>query len=335
MRLVLIGIVLGCLFPASRCRAADDSGKQGPVPADLQTAVKSLEKFTGNDQADVDGRQKVYDLISQKGDARLVPALQAYKDQRLQDLNGRLVVYGDAVMMPSGEKGFPILDAFTRQQLKGADGSDQYLIGARIKAAPGGVMMRIPAVARHELTVVVPELISSLSLLDPDDDKRTASINDVGDKANKALYSRAWSAALIEGLDRDVIPALKLQTAKPDSDLGKAIQAAFDAIKTVEQEVAAHNAAEERVTIAPASLSKLSSSLKAVQTAAAASAMSPTSRQARTLMPAWRWLACSSLLMTTRGNWKSSPRPWMTCGNSNPFSPANWSGKRAASSSAI
>jgi urea transport system permease protein len=269
--LLLVGVVLACLFPASQCRAADDAANQAPVPADLQAAIKSLEKFTGNDQPDIDGRQKVYDLISQKGDARLVPALQAYKDQKLEDLNGRLVFYDDPVLLPTGEKGFPILDAFTLHQLKNPDGSPMYLISRFMKAAPGGVMMRIPAVARHELTVVVPELISSLSLLDPDDEKRTASIDDVGDKANKALYSSAWSEALVKGLDADVV-ALKRQAAKPGSDLGKAAQSALDAIQAVKQEVASHSAAAERVSISPAAMSKLTGSLKEVQTAAAAAA---------------------------------------------------------------
>ena len=50
------------------------------------------------------------------------PPAGAYKDQRLQNLNGHLVIYGDPVMVPGSGKGFPILDAFTLQQLKDPTG---------------------------------------------------------------------------------------------------------------------------------------------------------------------------------------------------------------------
>jgi urea transport system permease protein len=254
----------GLLLPALSL-AADDANKQGPVPAELQEAIKSLEKYKGNTDDDIAGRQKVYDLISQKGDARLVPALRAYKDQRLQDLDGRLVTYGDPVMLPAG-KGFPILDAFTLGQLKDKDGSDMFLMGNHINLSADG-MMRIPVQARHEQTVVVPELISSLSLLDPDDEKRIASIADVGDKANKALYSPDWAVALTEGLDRDAT-VLSAQPEKPGSDLSKAVPAALAAIVAVKQEVAAQTAAGQRVSISSAAMSKLTASLKDVQAAA-------------------------------------------------------------------
>ena len=261
-RFVLPAAVLAFLLTATHSLAADT---QGPVPAEVQDAIKSLANFKGNTDSDKEGRKKVYDLIRQKGDARLVPALTAYKEQRLRNLDGRLVVYGSGVDLPDKGHAFPVLDAFTLEPLKEKDGTPMYLVAKHLDMSADG-MMRIPVSARGEQVEVVPELISSLSLLDPDDDKRTSSIADVADKSYTALYSPTWSADLVSGLDRDLV-VLNALPAKPGSDLANAITSARSNINAAKQDIAKQTADGKRVAVDTDSVTKLSSSLSDLQTA--------------------------------------------------------------------
>ena len=73
------------------CALDGAGGRRADVSPELQAAIRALKS------PDTAVRQKAYDLIGDKGDARLIPALIAFRDGRLQDLNGRLVIYGDSV----------------------------------------------------------------------------------------------------------------------------------------------------------------------------------------------------------------------------------------------
>ena len=189
-----------------RClSAAGTPAAQGPVPAELQDAIRAL----GSDDAAV--RAAKYDLIRQKGDVRLVPALTAFANGVLQDLDGHLIIYGDHVTLPDGQNAFPMLDAFTLEQLKNPDGSKRFLI--RNKVPDSDTDPTMITAPYQERTQVLPDLISSLSLLDPDDEKRIAAITDTGDKANPAFYSSEWGESLMTGLDRDAV-LLQVQVKK-------------------------------------------------------------------------------------------------------------------------
>lgn len=146
-----------------------------PVPQPLQEAVLKLAS------KDDDQRQQVYALIADQGDARMIPLLRAFVDGRLQNRDGRLIIYGDKVQVPGKAEAFPILDAFTGEQLKNPDGSGLYEFRRRIDlSAPG--MMRLPPSKRLERSQIA-DLISDLSLMDPDPAARLQSIREVGEKA--------------------------------------------------------------------------------------------------------------------------------------------------------
>jgi len=91
-----------------------------PVPQELVDALKSLKT------ADTAGRQKVYDLLARKGDARLIPALKAYRDGSLQLRDGRLVVFGERVTIAGRGSVLPLVDALTGEAVRGPDGQPIY-----------------------------------------------------------------------------------------------------------------------------------------------------------------------------------------------------------------
>lgn len=185
-RSILLLIVLAgaaWLFFA-RLAAGSESADVSPQ---LQAAIRSLKS------PDAEVRQKAYDLIGDKGDARLIPALIAFRDGRLQDLNGRLIIYGDSAEL-NGQRAFPILDAFTGKQLTKPDGSPDYLVRKSIDlGAPG--MMRLPPARRAERSTIA-DLVSTLSLLDPDPATRLRSIRETGERATRCFPDEDEAARL-------------------------------------------------------------------------------------------------------------------------------------------
>jgi urea transport system permease protein len=178
LRLAVIFCLLAGGMNSSSLRAAPAIADSSAVPQELQDAIRSLKS------SDDAVRQKAYDLIGDKGDARLIPPLLAYRDGRLQDLNGRLIIYGDSVDV-GGQKAFPRLDAFSGKPLTAPDGSPDYLFRKSIDlSAPG--MMRLPPAKRGERSTIA-DLISTLSLLDPDPAIRLQSIRDTGERAAKVF----------------------------------------------------------------------------------------------------------------------------------------------------
>lgn len=159
----------------------------GDVAPELQSAIRSLKS------PDTAVRQKAYDLIGDKGDARLIPALIAFRDGRLQDLNGRLIIYGDSVEL-NGQRAFPLLDAFTGKPVTKSDGSPDYLVRKSIDlSAPG--MMRLPPARRAERSTIA-DLVSTLSLLDPDPAIRLRSIRETGERASRCFPDQDEAARL-------------------------------------------------------------------------------------------------------------------------------------------
>jgi urea transport system permease protein len=209
--IVLAGAMLLCLAH-SRAFAADAGG----VAPDLQAAVRSLSS------SDQTVRQKSYDLIGDKGDARLIPALLAFRDGRLQDRDGRLIIYGDSVEL-NGQRAFPIVDAFTGKPVLKPDGSPDYLVRKSIDlSAPG--MMRLPPARRAERSTIA-DLVSTLSLLDPDPATRLRSIRETGERAARCFPNTEDAGRLTAQLAvcRD---AMKNAFSSPDS----ADQSALDAL---------------------------------------------------------------------------------------------------------
>jgi urea transport system permease protein len=248
-----IGIVLlvAALAPiafAATSGATDPSG----VPQQLQDAVRSLKS------PDDAVRQKAYDLIADQGDARLKPALQAYHDGKLQDLDGRLIIYGDSVEQ-NGQKAFPLLDAFTNKQITDPNGLPVFVVRKYIDpTAPG--MMRPPPAKRAEL-VGVSDLISRLSLLDPNPEVRLKSIRDTGERAAKVFPDPQDAAHLLEKLAslKDSLKAIPSSTTQPSAT---AKQGAIDAI-----DAAASQKPADLLSPAPdqASARKVVSTLQAIQ----------------------------------------------------------------------
>jgi len=178
--------------------------------ADIPPAVKEAVRKLG--AADDAGRQKIYALMADQGDSRLIPVLKAFVDGRLQDRDGTLITWGDHIQIPGKGDAFPILDAFTQKPVKNADGSDLYEYRKRIDLSATG-MMRLPPAKRSERGQIA-DLISTLALLDPDPVVRLQSIRDVGERAMSAFSPDKD----IQSKARDELPtyvkALRVQAAR-------------------------------------------------------------------------------------------------------------------------
>jgi urea transport system permease protein len=141
---------------------------------DIEQALKDLKT------ADSDGRARIYNLLTDKGDASIIPALEAYKNGSLQLTDkGELAIYGDRVTLPDQGSVLPLVDALTKKPILGDDGKPIYFAKPDLSHA-----MRAPP--RRDRNTI-NDLETSLSLLDPDPVARLQSIRDVGELANRAF----------------------------------------------------------------------------------------------------------------------------------------------------
>jgi urea transport system permease protein len=166
--------LLALLAYASSARAAATTQPTAPAIID---ALKSLK--TAPDQA---ARQKVYDLVAKEGDARLVPALRAYRDGSLMLRDDRLVRYGDRVAAPGyAPSVLPLLDALTGAPVVGPAGQPIYAEKVDLTGA-----LRAP---RGVEKSALNDLLAGLSLNDPDPLKRKEAILAAGDRADLSLLA--------------------------------------------------------------------------------------------------------------------------------------------------
>ena len=90
---------------------------------EIEQALKSLKHATA------DEREKVYTLLADKGDASLIPALNAYKNGSLLLTDkGDLAVYGERVNIPDQGSVLPLLNALTQKPILGDDGKPIYAL---------------------------------------------------------------------------------------------------------------------------------------------------------------------------------------------------------------
>jgi urea transport system permease protein len=169
---------------ASTARAQTDTAPPAstqPVPAGaVPVAPELVDALKGLKAPGEPARQKVYQVLEEKGDARLIPALRAFSDGMLQLQGDRLVMYGAPVDLPGGGKGYPLLDAITLRPVTNPDGSPR--VDAKLDLS-GAFRKPLTASAREG----VNRLIAALSLLSPDPQTRLASVRDVAERAARAF----------------------------------------------------------------------------------------------------------------------------------------------------
>src|SRR4051812_3778275 len=186
-----LALVIGILLTAEMRSHAAAAETVPPatvqlVSQNLLDALKSLKT------SDATRRQAVYDLILKQGDARLVPAIRAYKDGQLQLRDDRLTIYGPRAEVPGRGSVLPLIDAITADQVNGPDGQPIYVPKPDLSQA-----MKAPPPAEKRF---LNDVIAALSLNDPDPNKRKDAIISAGDRADEAL-----------------LPALKTQLANTPS----------------------------------------------------------------------------------------------------------------------
>jgi urea transport system permease protein len=228
---------------APAVRAADASG----VPQDVQDAFKQLKT------ADATGREKIYDLLANNGDARIIPALKAYRQGELVFRNGQLCIYGASVNIPGQGQMIPLLDAFTGAPVLDSNGKPLLFAKEDLSNA-------IPSPPRRE-RISLLDLISQLALLDPDPQARLANIRAIGDKAGRGFID----AQDIAQLQTDLNACKTALSAVPPTTQAQAQQAISDALQAIDAALA-----EKPTTLtSPAptadTTAKLISALTAVQ----------------------------------------------------------------------
>jgi urea transport system permease protein len=154
-------------------------GTRGAAPPGPPVAPEVVAVMKGLKGADAAKRQATYDLVGAKGDARLIPALTAYRDGGLQLRDDRLCIYGPRVTVPDKGSVLPLVDAITGEPIVGADGSPLYFARPDLSKA-----IRSPPRSER---ATLNDLISTLSLLDPDPTARIASIRDVAERSSRAF----------------------------------------------------------------------------------------------------------------------------------------------------
>ncbi len=187
-----------------------------PLPKEVIDAVGRLP---GSNEA---GRQQIYGVLAEKGDARLIPLLEAYRDGSLQNREGKFIVYGKRVNFPGQGSMLPLLDAITGNPILGSDGKPSGVLKPDLSKA-------INAPPRPQRRAIL-DLISSLSLLAPDPETRLQSIRDAGERANRAFLKSADHAQVMEDLAKTA-PALSRQLDKdPQGHFAPALREAVASI---------------------------------------------------------------------------------------------------------
>ena len=165
---VRFSFVLLLVFAASSI-AADSSA----VPPEIVQGLKSMGS------ADASARQAIYDLVAQRGDARLIPALKAYRDGLLQLRDTRLIIYGPRTDVAGKGSVLPLIDALTAQPITGSDNQPIYVAKPDLSA-----VIKPPPFRERR---IIADLVSALSLNDPDPDQHKEAIRSAGDRPDNSL----------------------------------------------------------------------------------------------------------------------------------------------------
>src|SRR5258706_2985083 len=100
-----------------------------PLPKDVTDAVAQLP---ASDEA---ARQRIYAILAEKGDARLIPLLNAYRDGALQFRDNHFIIYGPLANIPGQGMLLPLLDGLTGEPILGPDGKPAYVAKADLSKA--------------------------------------------------------------------------------------------------------------------------------------------------------------------------------------------------------
>ncbi|HEX8912826.1 MAG TPA: urea ABC transporter permease subunit UrtB [Humisphaera sp.] len=164
--------------------AALAAGPNG-IPGEVVAALRSLKSTKADDRA------AAYATLTDKGDARILPALTGFfrGELHLRDADGkasktgeRLAIYGPSYDKPGGGKSFPVLDALTGQPFPGPDGQP-IVVSGRFPDLSSAFTKPLNAIQQKP----VLELRAFLSLLHPDPEVRLASIRDAGERAARVF----------------------------------------------------------------------------------------------------------------------------------------------------
>ncbi|HWE95099.1 MAG TPA: urea ABC transporter permease subunit UrtB [Tepidisphaeraceae bacterium] len=248
---LILGVLLTLVPYGPGLRAAPAPAANAPAASqEIVDAIKSLKT------ADSAGRKKVFDLLAEKGDARLIPALKAYKDGSLLLVDGKLVLFGERVNIPGKGSVLPLLDALGGQNVIGPDGQPIYFpkpdLSKAIKAPP-----------RTERGAVV-ELISSLSLLDPDPVARLASIRDVSERAARALPDPADATRFLDEMTKCMASLNARLTTRHNAPEAPTLR---DAVAAMAAAAAEHPASATSPAPGDASATAVKSALRKAQDA--------------------------------------------------------------------
>ncbi|MDB5357940.1 MAG: urea transporter permease [Phycisphaerales bacterium] len=248
IRFILAALIFVAWGGSSLRAASAPAANSTAAPQEIVDALKGLK------DADAAGREKIYALLADKGDARLIPALKAYKDGSLQLRDGQLTIFADRVTVPGKGSVLPLVDALSGENVKGPDGQPIYFPKVDLSKA-------IKAPPRSEKGSIA-ELISALSLLDPDPKARLTSIRDVSERAARALPDPADAARFLDESAKCSASLTARLAGKPDAGTASAMRDAVAAIATA---MAERPTGPTSPAPSDAATSKVKSALRKVQ----------------------------------------------------------------------
>lgn len=202
-----------------------------PLPKEVTQALNDLPT------ADETGRQKIYGTLTDKGDARLIPLLKAYRDGSLLLRDGQFQIYGERVTIAGMGSVLPLVDAVTGEPVKGKDRQPIYVAKLDLSKA-------VKAPPRPERRAV-SEIVSSLSLLDPDPKVRIQSIRDAGERAARTFLGKDEKAAIADQLVRDAANLKRQLDRDPSGKYAASLKEALDSITLATGDAGAQKQAAE------------------------------------------------------------------------------------------
>jgi hypothetical protein len=164
---------------------------------------------------DTEARAAAYSSLEKSGNGALVPALEAFRSGLLERrTDGRLVIYLPRVDV-NGQSMFPVVDAWTLEPLKQADGSSLYAAGL------GSSMLKSDSSQADGLA----RLIAVLSIHHPNADKRRDAIVEAANRVDTALLPDLQAQLQTEPAGemattlRESVARIQLSSGTPDERL--------------------------------------------------------------------------------------------------------------------
>jgi urea transport system permease protein len=203
---IVAATLLALIVLAPAVKAAQNAA---PVTPELK---QQFDQVIGKE---TEARAAAYSSLEKSGNGALVPALEAFRSGLLERrADGRLVLYLPRVDV-NGQSMFPVVDAWTLEPLKQADGSPLHAAGL------GSSMLKSDSSQADSLA----RLIAVLSIHHPNPERRRDAIVEAANRVDTALLPdlqtqiQTEPAGEVATTLRESVARIQLASGTPDERL--------------------------------------------------------------------------------------------------------------------